>query len=261
MPTAIIRNYTGDAFVIAADGIAQNKDGTVTTRSRRKIFQFGDNKWLAYAFAGRVAIGPDEGTEILFDFRERINQAVQSLSLDVYPSLSEYATHLADHAHRALIGRCVSEQITFDNATELGVPIAYVFISGYFKQVASSVTIEFCRENRQFAKPKISLDELIIGMPRRHGSLALDALFYVKSPRFFNDRYLYPLQVPLPRFNEAMKGAVLESRAYIEACESDEARLLDDFCKTIGGKIHMASITPKDGFDWVPGFEPEKGSV
>jgi ATP-dependent protease HslVU (ClpYQ) peptidase subunit len=82
MPTAIIRNYTGDAFVIAADGIAQDKDGTVMTRSRQKIFQFGDNKWLAYAFAGRVAIGPDEGSEIWFDFRERINEAVLALPLN-----------------------------------------------------------------------------------------------------------------------------------------------------------------------------------
>jgi hypothetical protein len=255
MPTAIIRNYTGDAFIVAADGMAQ---GTSPTLSRRKIFQFGGNKWLAYAFAGRVAIGPREGPEIWFDFRERIEKAVQSLSLDHYATLSEYATALRDHAHRALIKTCTSDQIAFDNATELGAPFAHVFISGYFKQVASSVIIEFYRENRQFAKPNVSPDELIIGEPRRHGSYIIDAYLSQNHPPFFNDWYRRALEVPLPHFSEAMKGAVLRSRQYIEVCSSPEARALDDFCKEIGGDIHMASITPKDGIRWVPGFEHEE---
>ena len=256
MPTAIIRNYTGDAFVIAADGKA---GGTTPSLSRRKIFKFGDDKRLAYAFAGRVAIGPREGPEIWFDFRDHINQAVQSFSLDLYPTLAEYAARLADFAHRALVERCSSDQITFDNATELGAPLACVFISGYFRQVASSVIIGFYRENRQFAKPKVTHDELIIGTPRRHGSLIIDAFFYEKSPRFFNDKYFYPLEVRLPGFSEAMKGSILTSRAYIEACASDEGLALDpDCCKDIGGKIHMVRITPTDEIQWIPGFEHEE---
>ena len=171
----------------------------------------------------------------------------------------DYAAALGHHAQQALVEKCTSDRITFDAVTELGIPLAYVFISGYFKQIPSSVIIEFCRENRQFVTPKPSPDELIIGIPRRHGSLAIDALFYVKSPMFFNDRYFYPLEVPLPHFSEPTREAVLHSRAYIEACESDQGRKLDpSSCSTIGGKIHMAGITPKDGFDWVPGFEHER---
>ncbi len=255
MPTAIIRNYTGEAFVVAADGMAE---GTTPTLSRRKIFKFGDNKSLAYAFAGRVAIGPDEGPETWFDFRDRINQAVQSLSLDLYTTLSDYATHLADHAHRALVERCASHHLTFDNAAELGAPLACVFISGYFKQLASSVIIEFCRENRQFATPKVSVDEPIVRPLRRHGSNVIDAYLHQNHPPFCSERYLRPLEVPLPHFSEAMKGAVLRSRQYIEVCSSPEARAMDDFCKTIGGKIHMVSITPTDGIQWIPGFEHEE---
>lgn len=251
MPTAIIPTYTGDGFVIAADGMA---DGTTPSLTKRKIFKFGNNRSLAYAFSGRVAIGP-HGPDLWFDFRDAIDVAVQALSVDLYTTLSDYAKHLADHAYRVLIERCTSDLITFDDATELGAPLARVFVSGYFKQVASNVIIEFYRENRQFAKPKISDDPLVIGEPRRHGSHVVDALFAVKSPIFFNDRYLRPLQVCLPHFSEVMKGAVLYSRAYIEACGSEDARNLDPFCKTIGGKIHMASITPTDGIRWVPGFE------
>src|ERR1700686_1388779 len=133
--------------------------------------------------------------------------------------------------------------------------------AGTSNRLRPGVIIEFYRENRQFAKPKVSDDDLIIEMPRRHSSFAIDALFYVKSPMFFNDRYFYPLEVSLPHFSEAMKGAVLNSRAYIEACISEEGRALDPSCKDIGGKIHMASITPNDGFHWVPGFEPPAGNA
>lgn len=44
---------------------------------------------------------------------------------------------------------------------------------------------------------------------------------------------------------------------YIHACESDVARRIDpDFAPGIGGTIHIATVTKKDGARWMPGDEP-----
>jgi hypothetical protein len=256
MPTAILSSYTGDGFIVAADGMAQEKDGTVTTRFRRKLFQFGGNKSLAYAFAGNVAIGPDEGPEFSFDFRTRIEKAVEALSINRYATLKAYAERLARDTQRVLKDACKNPRITFDDRRRMDTTIAYVFISGYFKEVPASVRIRFYRYNRQLAKPEVLTQGL--DTPMRSGSEKLSYLFTIKDPRFFNEKYFRPLQVPVPHLSGAMEKAIIASRAYIEACRSKKGRRLDpDFCPSIGGYIHMAVITVTKGFDWVPGFKPK----
>jgi hypothetical protein len=43
---------------------------------------------------------------------------------------------------------------------------------------------------------------------------------------------------------------------YIAACSDPIALELDEFCHTIGGHIHVATVTPDHGFRWVPGLGP-----
>jgi hypothetical protein len=255
MPTAILSTYTGDGFIVAADGMSQGKDGTVTTRSRGKICQFGGNNWLAYAFAGRVAIGPDQGPEFSFDFIDTVDEAVQTLAIKRFATLSAYAARLAKNTQRILREACGKAHITFNDADgALDTILADVIISGYFKEVAATVQIEFYRHNRRFAKPQVIIHNL--DGPTRIGSLLMNFLFSRKEHPLYH-RYLRPLPVPLPHLSEAMVNAIIEARAYIKACESDEARKLDSFCKTIGGHIHIATITRTDGFQWVRGFKPK----
>jgi hypothetical protein len=52
--------------------------------------------------------------------------------------------------------------------------------------------------------------------------------------------------------NPSLKDAEQYVRGYIEACSSPLALELDEaICKGIGGHIHVATITPSDGFRWV----------
>jgi hypothetical protein len=44
--------------------------------------------------------------------------------------------------------------------------------------------------------------------------------------------------------------------SYIQASADPEAAKVDEYANAIGGHIHMATITPTEGFQWVPGFEP-----
>jgi hypothetical protein len=44
---------------------------------------------------------------------------------------------------------------------------------------------------------------------------------------------------------------------YIHACESAAGRAIDpDRAPGIGRRIHIATITPKDGAQWMPSYEP-----
>jgi hypothetical protein len=43
---------------------------------------------------------------------------------------------------------------------------------------------------------------------------------------------------------------------WFRSCCDPVAVEIDPDCKFYGGRIHAATITPKDGFQWVPGYEP-----
>lgn len=264
MPTAIVRTYTGDGFIIAADGMAQDNNKKVTSLEKQKIFPFGGTKLMAYSMAGQTKIGPDEGPETWFDFKKRIDAAVKSVSMDRDATLTLYAERLKNRIRRELTDRCQGDKIRFDDTPsphpgERGATIVYVFIDGYYKTLESSVTIRFYRHDQRFEADVIPQGQLVPQAHFYHGSTVIHDLIQDSDPRFSTDRFLRPLEVPAPRLSEAALRVVLYSRLYIEACASPEGRALDDFCKTIGGKIHMVSITPKDGIDWVPGFEHIEG--
>lgn len=55
-----------------------------------------------------------------------------------------------------------------------------------------------------------------------------------------------------PEAWKAFEGA----SSYIEARSQPEARIVDKKCETTGGRIHIATIKPIEGFAWVPKMEP-----
>jgi hypothetical protein len=261
MPTAIVRTYYGDGFIIAADGMARDQNNNETRLDKCKIYALGVGKHLAYSIAGRSKIGPDEGPEIWFDFRERIDGAVASISTSRVSTLTLYAERLKKRICRELTDECSNDKIHFDDAPsphpgEKGYTLTYVFIDGYYKALESSVIIRFYRLNHRF-RGEVFTPGLFRGAVFHSGSTVIQELIKENDPRFANDKYFRPLDSSLEHLSEDALRAIQYSRGYIEACASAEARALDVFCSTIGGDIHMALITEKDGFQWVPGFKPE----
>jgi hypothetical protein len=260
MSTAILRIYTGDGFLIAADGLAKEKDGSVSNLAAQKIFSFGAGGSLAYSIAGRSKIGPDDSPRISFSFEDQLDEATLAIPMDQHATLTEFAKPLSQRILRALTAACLADEIRFDDATwanpgELGHAIAYVFIDGYYKGLESSVTIRFYHCEERFGAD-VQTPGIVTGAVFCHGSLVVRDLIHQNDPRFCNERYLRPLDVPAPRLSEKMLNALIYSRVYIEACSSSEGLALDkDICSGIGGYPHTATITRMDGFQWVPGFE------
>lgn len=264
MPTAIVRTYCADGFVIAADGMARDQDNKETSLTKRKIFPFGSDGSMAYSLAGRSMLGPDKGPEIWFNFRQRIDEAVQSVSRSRAGTLTRYAERLSKRIRRELTESCPSGKLPFDEAPsvhpgEIGCTVTDVFIDGYYKGRASSVMVRFSRRYRRFEGEVFTPGpDLSPGSVFHSGSTVIQNLIKEKDPRFYNDTYFRRLDMSSPHLSDDMLKSIIYSRAYIEACSSDEASALDPFCATIGGLIHMATVTPKDGFGWVPGFKSEE---
>lgn len=75
-----------------------------------------------------------------------------------------------------------------------------------------------------------------------------DLLFQTTDPRFS----VYRVNAPTYTLAKATDIA----RNYILACCDPVALQIDPNCADIGGHIHMAIITPAEGFRWIAGFEP-----
>jgi hypothetical protein len=48
-----------------------------------------------------------------------------------------------------------------------------------------------------------------------------------------------------------LQEAACYAKGYIDAFASPLALTLDPSCEAIGGHVHVATVTPGDGFQWV----------
>lgn len=229
--TAIVRKCTDGGFVIAADGLQNERDGSIVGRAKQKIFSFAGNKFLAYSFTGRIGIGPDDGDEITFDFIKQFQEAAESTSIRRSQTLKEYAQRIAMRVNQKLEETCKDPRIMFgdeqpDEPGSLGSTVADVLIDGYRGGIPHSVEVRFYRISGALAEPSISVQD----------DLSLMSI-------------------------HALYDAILYARAYIEGCSGPEAQRIDsEHCSKIGGHIHIAVITKDHGFEWVPGHEPISNS-
>ena len=71
------------------------------------------------------------------------------------------------------------------------------------------------------------------------------------------DQCFAPYLTPKRTDITTMALAIQRVRKDLQAHCDPEARRLDEVgCRGIGGRLQIATITFKDGFRWVPGFEP-----
>jgi hypothetical protein len=65
-----------------------------------------------------------------------------------------------------------------------------------------------------------------------------------------------------PEIRVTLSDAVEAGRNYIEACSSPVALEIDkEICQGIGGHIHVATITPTAGFEWLIPPKRERGCL
>jgi hypothetical protein len=261
MPTALVRTYTGDAFVVAADGrVCNSATGTVTNESMQKLFQLGKGP-LAYCFTGAARLGRadcDDSSEVLFDFIAELRNASHTISAGRYPTLQRYSEKLSSSIYRGLKEAHLRGNIELPDIapedSEGGRTIVDIYLDGYFSGIPSRVKIRFWHDRQHLSEPEVTTCELMPMTPAFHGIPEIAKLVSR------NDSSLSHYMVPLDfdsEYNESVTTAVIASRAFIQACAGPEgAKINPKASAEINGYVHMVVITPQDGFQWVPGFDP-----
>jgi hypothetical protein len=261
MPTAIVRTYTDDGFVIAADGrVCNSSSGEPTKENMQKVFRLGSQP-LAYSFTGAAMLGradSHDSDEVLFDFIERFRCACQMVSARRFPTLQKYAERLSSIVYRSLQEALASNNIDLPEdgaeASERGHTIVNIQIDGYFAGYPSRAKIRYWHENQNLSEPDVITQELMPMTPELHGIPEIAKRIYRRDPELAH--YLRPLE-PESHYSNAIIFAAIYARAFIEACAGPEgAKVAPAKSATINNRIHIAIITPRDGFQWLQGFEP-----
>lgn len=257
MPTAIARMYVPEGFAIAADGRGCDENYNVVSENCQKIFSIqGRDKALAYAFAGTVQLDGLDPKQVVFDFAGQTRFAIEKLEGRTCKNLVGYAHRLSRILHEDLVA--VAKRANMapfppgrQQPGERGLTITRLFIEGYFQGTPERIVVRFSHNDQRLSEPEVYRIEVIPWQSVRHGSPIVskvlgddrdERLRQFKEP----DRHYAPLE-----------AAVEITKNYIHACSSPEGLALDeDVCRAIGGHIHIATVTPDRGFQWVDGFEP-----
>jgi hypothetical protein len=257
MPTAIARMYVPEGFVIAADGRGCDEKYNVLSENCQKIFGIqGCDKALAYAFAGTVQLDGLDPREVAFDFAVEAKRAIEKLEGRTSRNLVGYAHRLSGILYDEL--RAVANRTTLapfpagrQQPDEKGSTITRLFVEGYFQGLPERIAVRFSHEDQRLSEPEVYRIEVLPGRPVIHGSPIVTKVLFDDR-----DERLRQFKEPDRRYSR-LEAAVEITKNYIRACSSPEGLALDqDVCRSIGGHIHVATVTPDRGFQWVEGCGP-----
>ena len=253
--TAIIRTLTLEGTVLAADGRNTGAvDGTVISDSVQKIFPVATaNGTAAYCLCGTVNVISDDRLRVVVDIADEIRKSAESLTNRRTGSLVGYATRLFRPVCTAL--RDAYEGGEFSQFAsqptspfERGDTILRVYFHEYRDGLPSSVAVRLYQENGKLAEPEIVTEPLLpihrtdLPVPRI-GGIVLGGR---EEPTLAAYR-----QPNIEMTTCTLNLAIERSRALIDAHTDPEAIAIDPLCRTVGGHIHIATITPSEGFKWV----------
>jgi hypothetical protein len=254
MATAIYRAFTRDGFVVGADGRSLDSDtGEITSDTKQKVFCFSGADSLAFSFTGTVSLG--YGDTVMFDFIQAFGIAVKSIPASRASGLREYSRMLAEptltfltQARRNAVVRFTQDE---HEREPTGVfTIATVGIDGYFGEIPGRIELRFSHAKQV---PQAQIGEMYLNdQPLVYApTLGEDGLWSHASLaryRTVQDRTFHD--------SAAISRSIHEAKCVIEAYGSAEARAINPLSIFVGGKTHIATVTPGEGFRWVPGFEP-----
>jgi hypothetical protein len=248
MSTAIVKIYTPEGFVLAADGYGS--DGRTEAQ---KVFEIKSEVGaLACCLSNRAEISdPKTGVNIQFD--SVCNLVANDPRLRNTTDLHGYADifsrafgkHVQEQVHKA------KEQGLFDSKEKRILKKDWttdLHFAGYFRGTPS-ITVSKVR----FHGAKLSV------LHSCHPNLK-----YFTGTFYGSEKVLQALKDGDARFAQyaspvfgiprtvSIADAIDAAAKYIEACSSPEGRKFDpDYCNCIGGRIRFAKITPSGGFEWI----------
>jgi hypothetical protein len=241
MSTTIVRIYTPEGFVIAADGRNYNADTkTIVSDAVQKIFpvELMGGK-LAYTLTGTCGITPRDSNEVIFDLLPWIHESIRAAANDKHKSLwhfaqavSEVIIDLPEPAKASVLG---DEQPTM------------IFFDGYYDGRAKRAHITIFYDGQV---PEVSTEELLSGFPVGVGSSAVNEI--LRDPNGALAKYRTPSLDLSKNERTSLEHAIDAARSWMSAQCSPEAQKIDPRCISMGGQVLMATITFRDGLRWIP---------
>ena len=256
MSTAIAKHYVYEGFVIAADGRKRDSEThAIISDKTQKIFEIPGMQ-IGYALMGTVELSPENSEEITFDFCSQIVNGIADLGQRTFKDLLEYATalsnqingHLAEARRMGIIGPYPAQTSKMQGP---GYDIVRILLDGYYNGTPSRVHVRFFHENQSLSPPQRDrepLGPLVLG-PEALLHLILDE----NNQRFA--RYRRP-------WDGTLHGAIEACKNCVRAFSGPEALEIDSEASSgVGPNVHIATITPATGFQWVEGFKPGEGNA
>ena len=249
MPTVIARIYTHDGFVVAADGRKLNGlTRQIASEADQKIFPLlHRDGHLSCAFAGVVQITRDDGS-LAFDFVIETLKAAKAITDEKARSLYHYSESLMERISAAF---ATARHPKF-HAPHVRDAQTNLLLDGFFDGRPKRTAITFYHEAEEKG-PFISTQELHLGRTIGYGSRIIMAMlspklepqFELKADEFFQS-YRRRCQ-PAHTLSQAIDVALATVEAH---CDPVALTLDHEVCEAIGGHIHIATITGREGFKW-----------
>ena len=247
--TALAIVYTSAGLVFAADGRARLRNDKATSKvatfqadtdSQQKIFKVEDEgRILAYSMSGKIA-NKDRSFYMVTEAAKQARLLAKRRFDDGYDYVRRFCRNLHEAASEAKRDGRIEKFP--DDGSNYWVTMIF---GGYFHKTAFCVTAEFIRENDTRVRLKTTSIEIPPGRYLTIGPPILTRLMFKENdPRFA--KYKKPVDE-----NVTLEGAADFGKTFIEASADRLALQLDPDCEGVGGHIHIAAITPADGFKWL----------
>jgi hypothetical protein len=241
--TATATYYNQLGFAIAADGNQlwqdrQSYDAGIRDSEHdheQKIFGIQtEHVALGYVIRGDIA-GRGRSFDLAAELRSQLAILSSKDLLTCEQLLKSLAIGLEAQIEMAVHDRRLEE-----------LPATQIDFAGYFNSQPCWMELQFHPFYNQVAGRlyEIYPKALYPGACFISGSLIVGELIRRGDPRFMRFCAQFDPE-------QSMKDAAGYVNGYIEACCSPEALLVDPGCEGLGGHIHVATVTPEHGFDWV----------
>jgi hypothetical protein len=249
--TAIVVVYTPEGFVMASDGCVRwagaPPDDPPLSRDAQKVFPINEQMGFAFAGYGRNRDGS-------FSTADECKRQAAALVPDAFQGAYEYVDafsrnlkNVFEDARRTGLIEGFDERRDAPRADRF--TILEIFIAGFFGGEPFWIDAKLRHKNQTSVVHELSSVRLAPGQSETFGSAQIPRLIQNGDRRFAAYRPHFVADIA------SLRSGIDYARAYIEACSDPVAASIDPLCLGIGGRIQIATIRSKQGFQWVPGFE------
>ncbi len=247
MGTAIIAIHTQQGFVICADGRRSKHTGEVISETEQKIFPVEcESGVLAYGHFGITTLHEEPSGNLVHDLRVLVRHAFAPASTSSGEEFGSFIHKVAQNIYTRLTLLKESDpEVTFHQET-----VMQFIVGGYWHGRRALARLTFTHSDQVLSTPTLKAYE-----PRKtrwEPALSEEVFCSVLEGKEGFSRYRIAAIAKMAYGeNLSLYEAIAAARSLIKACYDPAAREADKNCFHVGGHIHMATITPDVGFQWV----------